>query len=569
MAALQELILSTSSSIPHTQKTASKRPTFAPSAASSSSANTQTHGGAGPSSITLHDLNTSAHVHSFKPSNSGLNSVGVIQSRSGEGGGLLISQEGKALLSFWAWQKDQLQTRIHLPEKLSCFNISPDGVWAAGGSPSGHIYLWEIASGSLLASFDAHYRAITALAFTPCSTLLLTASEDSSTSTWSVARLVDLSADMTSTIPEPYCTFSDHTLAVRVLHVGTGRGVDCRVFTGALDGCIKVWALSPPKLLSSFSLPQGQIPTSIAVDPLERSFHVGTDAGEIHHVRLFRRKQELGKRTEETDDVLQSGNVAADLRELGDMLVAVGGDGEGGADVRIGGEGQDSKSGKGRISLNSPITALVLSKSQSHLVSGTASGHIYIHALPSHQHLRTITSHVGVPVTHLSTLIRPPDLVGSVSLRDAANAATSSHGVVAPGAWPVKEIKQFERMKVIKRDARHTGDLGILLRPHVDFSEIDDLDTLEQPTADYVYAGMPNSSSGGGGGGGAASVPAAAEQVIALEAELASVKAQLQRAHEINQEMWTGMVDKAFERVTGKGVKELEKAFEGDVSMDQ
>ena len=73
----------------------------------------------------------------------------------------MISQEGKALLSFWAWQKvrrhvnvhennaltlpqDQLQTRIHLPEKLQCFGTSPDGVWAAGGSPSGHIYLWEV-----------------------------------------------------------------------------------------------------------------------------------------------------------------------------------------------------------------------------------------------------------------------------------------------------------------------------------------------------------------------------------------------------------------------------------------
>ena len=156
---------------------------------------------------------------------------------------------------------------------------------------------------------------------------------------------------MTTTIPEPYCTFSDHTLAVRVLHVGKGRGVDCHVFTGALDGCIKIWALNPPKLLSSFSLPQGQIPTAIAVDPLERWFHVGTDAGEIHHVRLFRRKRELGKRTEETDDVLQSRDAAMDARELGDMLVAVGGDGEGGADVRIGGEGQDGKSGKGRISL--------------------------------------------------------------------------------------------------------------------------------------------------------------------------------------------------------------------------
>jgi hypothetical protein len=56
--------------------------------------------------------------------------------------------------------------------------------------------------------------------------------------------------------------------------------------------------------------------------------------------------------------------------------------------------------------------------------------------------------------------------LGEIDVRtqEEANAATSSHGVVAPGAWPVKEIKQFERMKVIKRDARHTGDLGILLR---------------------------------------------------------------------------------------------------------
>lgn len=105
MSNIQELILSTSSSIPYTRRVVSaKRPTFAPPASTSNS-NNQANGGAGPSSITLHDLNTSAYVHSFKPSNSGLNSVGVIQSKNGEGGGLLVSQEGKALLSFWAWQK--------------------------------------------------------------------------------------------------------------------------------------------------------------------------------------------------------------------------------------------------------------------------------------------------------------------------------------------------------------------------------------------------------------------------------------------------------------------------------
>lgn len=212
--------------------------------------------------------------------------------------------------------------------------------------------------------------------------------------------------------------------------------------------------------------------------------------------------------------------------------------------------------------LRSPITALVLSKSQSHLISGTASGHIYIHSLPSHQHLRTITSHIGVPITHLSTLLRPPDLVGSVSLRDAANAATSN-GSVAPGAWPVREVKQFERMKVLKRDVRHMGDVGILLRPHFDFSELEDLDTLEESHSGYAFNGPVAAAPIG-----VTAVPAAAEQVIALEAELAAVKAQLHRAHEINQEMWTGVVDKTFERVTGKGVKELERAVDGDVRME-
>jgi hypothetical protein len=89
------------------------------------------------------------------------------------------------------------------------------------------------------------------------------------------------------------------------------------------------------------------------VDPLERWFHVGTDAGEIHQVRLFRRRKEMGKRTEETDDISMDRSAvdATEAREFGEMVVAVGGEGEGSADIRIGGEGNDSKSGKGRISL--------------------------------------------------------------------------------------------------------------------------------------------------------------------------------------------------------------------------
>ncbi|KAJ9116354.1 hypothetical protein QFC22_004795 [Naganishia vaughanmartiniae] len=370
---------------------------------------------------------------------------------------------------------------------------------------------------------------------------------------------------MAGTIPEPFCTFSDHSLAVRVLHVGVGWGVEARVFTGGLDGCIKVWGMNPARLLTTFTLPAGQIPLSLAVDPLERWFHVGTDAGEVHHVRMFRRRKDVGKRTEEGDDdaLLVQGQGYED-KEFGEMVVAVGGQGEGSAGIKIGGEG-----GKGRISLGAPITALALSKSQSHLISGTANGHIHIHSLPSHQHLRTITSHTGVPVTHLSTLTRPPDLVGSVSLRDAANAATStSGGLAGAGAWPVIEVRQFERMKVVKRDARGLmGDIGVMLRPLVGFSELQELDTLDSEEEGEPYSSFAGAAHYGNGYASVLTPAVAAEKVATLEAELEAVKAKLQRATEINQEMWEGVVERTFERVAGggKGGKAVE--VEGDVQM--
>jgi pre-rRNA-processing protein IPI3 len=40
--------------------------------------------------------------------------------------------------------QDQLHLKLHLPERLSALKVSPNGLWAAGGSPSGHIYLWEV-----------------------------------------------------------------------------------------------------------------------------------------------------------------------------------------------------------------------------------------------------------------------------------------------------------------------------------------------------------------------------------------------------------------------------------------
>jgi pre-rRNA-processing protein IPI3 len=40
--------------------------------------------------------------------------------------------------------QDQMQLKIHLPEKMSCLAVSPNGCWVAAGSGAGQVYLWEV-----------------------------------------------------------------------------------------------------------------------------------------------------------------------------------------------------------------------------------------------------------------------------------------------------------------------------------------------------------------------------------------------------------------------------------------
>lgn len=73
-----------------------------------------------------------------------------------------------------------------------------------------------------------------------------------------------------------------------------------------------MWALNPPfDLLATFTLPPGSIPSALAVDPSERFLYVGSTAGNVYHIPLFKRKAQMGQ------------------------VEAVGGDGPGSAPVKV------------------------------------------------------------------------------------------------------------------------------------------------------------------------------------------------------------------------------------------
>jgi len=229
-------------------------------------------------------------------------------------------------------------------------------------------------------------------------------------------------------------------------------------------------------------------------------------------------------------------------REEG-VVEAVGGGGLGSESVKV---GEDTK-GKGRISLDHAITCLSISLSQTHLITGTASGEIHIHALPSHQHTRTILTHVGSPISHISTMLRPPDLIGHISLTAAM------HGGLNKDGWPVMEVRPLERMRVGQRQ-RLEQEIGVMLGGKVDEEIMDGFDIVESELPASV---------------GTASVAEVKDdgddssRLLELEAEVARLRSQLARAKQINDRIWSGVVDQVFVGKSRKGV-----ANGGDVNME-
>lgn len=100
-----------------------------------------------------------------------------------------------------------------------------------------------------------------------------------------------------------------------------------------------------------------------------------------------------------------------------------------------------------------PITCMSLSLTLNLLV-GTSSGLLHIYDSPTHQLLRTITTHKGLSIAHLATLLKPIDLTGHVNF-------TFSSSVSTVDTIPVRPIVPFQRM----RDAPNRGlhEVSLLL----------------------------------------------------------------------------------------------------------
>ncbi|KAL1814601.1 hypothetical protein ACET3Z_017175 [Daucus carota] len=176
----------------------------------------------------------------------------------------------------WSLNKTQAPLRSYTVEVIGPLCCTKDGIYLAGGAPSGTIYIWEVTTGKLLKTWHGHNKSLTCLVFSDDGSLLISGSEDGMVVVWSMISLLDpMNNESCSSV---LSCLSAHTSSVTGL-LTTSCGLSSVFLSGSLDGSCKAWDIFSGTLLQTrtFATPI----TAIVVDPEEKLLISGSSDGRI------------------------------------------------------------------------------------------------------------------------------------------------------------------------------------------------------------------------------------------------------------------------------------------------
>ncbi|MBW0474931.1 hypothetical protein O181_014646 [Austropuccinia psidii MF-1] len=555
----------------------------------------------GCQTLAFHELSTSSLLHQLKPppNSAFLSSTNSLPPRKTAVclpsidalGSTIVSvsgKDGRAGLMVWSCLngKPAPSHKLVPPGRMVVVALSGSGAYLATGSADGTVMLWEFSTGTLLATFDAHYKALTCLEFSQDEAALVTASEDSLCSVWSISTLIDESMD-SSLSHTPYSIFSDHALPISDLHISAGCFPDIRVFTASLDKTIKIWSPLYPAspLLSTFAIPGPA--HYLAVDPLERFILVSYASPNKDGSANAQPIQSDPKQAINHFDSSALPNPSSTIRIIPLFSRPTHAARQGGVSLTHASTGFVHQNGCNSDETTytsppgTPITALHL---PSHITSnfillcGLANGKIVHLSIPSLQPLGqtnppTSTANGIDPVVYISTFPRPPDLLRSYSgvrqISDTAAGSVTSNHILIP-ARPVGALGRIvgrsgDALRVPDSTSdsnhrKHCQNLTTMLK--IGLSPIHDLNLTESDPfslpSDFLWYPRCVPSSGLrdkilGPPTNIVDKPTTqlhtddseikTDLIDKLTAESASLKEQLVQALSFNDAMWNGIVD--------------------------
>ncbi|KAF8985241.1 Pre-rRNA-processing protein ipi3 [Entomortierella lignicola] len=352
----------------------------------------------------LWNLHTGSVLGSFKQNISPLQSLALVNNPRNLGSLFLSAQADKGMMHVYNFQKDQVFMKFPLPDKIVSLAVSNRGTYCAGGTESGRIHIWEIATGILHRTFDAHYKKITVIRFSADDTIMFTGSEDAVVHVWMVNSLLD---DSQTDSPAPHYSWTDHTLSITDIQCGIGRFHGARVVTSSLDHTCKLWDLSTGVLLTTFLFPTKIM--ALAFDPAERYFlaasgtpaATSTTSNEADYL-IYQALLYKAKHTQQGYTTLEAVDGDSGLEQIG--LGGAKRSGSRGGDLVFRGH-------------HNPILRLSLNFDGSALVSGDSKGHLMVWDVTSRQMVRDIKQHKGA-ISSIHTLFQPADLYSNSILTE-------------------------------------------------------------------------------------------------------------------------------------------------------
>ncbi|XP_065221153.1 WD repeat-containing protein 18 [Planococcus citri] len=204
---------------------------------------------------------------------------------------VLAVQKGPLILAWPINSQEKIQhIKMLCPGEVGCFSVSPDGLYIAV-SIENKLLIWQFATGKLLSTVSGHYQRITVITWTRDGSDVITGGEDGLVCVWKLSVLISanfmymgIKSDEQSSQVESRYTFSDHSIRINDLYVGSG-GQRARLYTASADKTCKIYDLATGTQLLSIVFDSK--PCSIVVDPAENYVFVGTGDGTIKTFSLL------------------------------------------------------------------------------------------------------------------------------------------------------------------------------------------------------------------------------------------------------------------------------------------
>jgi pre-rRNA-processing protein IPI3 len=172
----------------------------------------------------------------------------------------------------------QVALKSQVGQRITAVAASADGSLVAGGSATGQLLLWEVESGRLLGTADAHFKPVSALAFTDDAAFIVSGGQDALLSAWEPGALLPRAEP-----PRAFVEWSDHGLAVTAVHCCAG-GAGARVVSASEDRTCRVWHVPSRTLLATLLFPSPI--AAVVVDPEERRLFAAAADGCVYRVEL-------------------------------------------------------------------------------------------------------------------------------------------------------------------------------------------------------------------------------------------------------------------------------------------